>query len=188
MKMTQKLAIVGLALCIGSGVALADPPTGPAGPPIAPLPPGVTLRAATVRVAVAPDHRDWTYRLGEPALFNVTVTADNEPIDDVTVTYTVGPDMFPGEKKTAALPLAGIAINAGTMNQPGFLRCIVTAQVAGHSYRGLATAAFAPAKINLHLRVGSRRSDGFHPLLTWMTTIRLVDILEFSAAVGSRSG
>jgi 4-diphosphocytidyl-2-C-methyl-D-erythritol kinase len=35
-----------------------------------------------------------------------------------------------------------------------------------------------PAKINLHLRVGSRRqSDGFHPLLTWMTTVSLFDTL-----------
>ena len=34
-----------------------------------------------------------------------------------------------------------------------------------------------PAKINLHLRVGRRRADGFHPLLTWMTTVGLFDTL-----------
>jgi 4-diphosphocytidyl-2-C-methyl-D-erythritol kinase len=33
----------------------------------------------------------------------------------------------------------------------------------------------APAKINLHLRVGRRRDDGFHPLLTWMATIGFCD-------------
>ncbi|HEY8666035.1 MAG TPA: 4-(cytidine 5'-diphospho)-2-C-methyl-D-erythritol kinase [Tepidisphaeraceae bacterium] len=38
----------------------------------------------------------------------------------------------------------------------------------------------APAKINLHLRVGRRRGDGFHPLLSWMTTVGLFDILEFN--------
>jgi 4-diphosphocytidyl-2-C-methyl-D-erythritol kinase len=38
----------------------------------------------------------------------------------------------------------------------------------------------APAKINLHLRVGPRREDGFHPLLTWMTTVSLFDTLELS--------
>ena len=37
----------------------------------------------------------------------------------------------------------------------------------------------APAKINLHLRVGPRRADGFHPLLTWMTTVALFDTLTF---------
>ena len=37
----------------------------------------------------------------------------------------------------------------------------------------------APAKINLHLRVGRRRDDGFHPLLTWMCTIGLFDNLTF---------
>jgi 4-diphosphocytidyl-2-C-methyl-D-erythritol kinase len=35
----------------------------------------------------------------------------------------------------------------------------------------------APAKINLHLRVGKVRADGFHPLLTWMCTVELFDTL-----------
>src|SRR5208337_4154428 len=83
----------------------------------------------------------------EAARFSVAVTADSEPIDGVTVTYTVGPDMYPGEKKTAAVPPSGLTVDAGTMTVPGFLRCIVTAEVAGHKYRGLATAAFAPEQI-----------------------------------------
>ena len=37
----------------------------------------------------------------------------------------------------------------------------------------------APAKINLHLRVGPRRDDGFHPLVSWMCTIGLFDSLSF---------
>src|SRR4051794_16508022 len=37
----------------------------------------------------------------------------------------------------------------------------------------------APAKINLHLRVGPVRADGFHPLLTWMVTVGLFDTLVF---------
>jgi 4-diphosphocytidyl-2-C-methyl-D-erythritol kinase len=37
----------------------------------------------------------------------------------------------------------------------------------------------APAKINLHLRVGPVRTDGFHPLLSWMTTVSLFDTLTF---------
>src|SRR5215213_6751959 len=40
----------------------------------------------------------------------------------------------------------------------------------------------APAKINLHLRVGRRRDDGFHPLLTWMCTVGLFDTLTLEAA------
>ncbi len=136
------------AFLLGAGaLALADAQPGAAGTPIAPVPPGVALRAATVKVVVAPDHRDWTYAPGEPARFNVTVTADSEPVDNVTVSYTVGPDMFPGEKKTVPLPLAGMTIDGGTLAQPGFLRCIVTTEVAGRSYRGLATAAYAPERI-----------------------------------------
>src|SRR3954468_12131131 len=37
----------------------------------------------------------------------------------------------------------------------------------------------APAKLNLHLRVGPLSADGFHPLLTWMCTAGLFDTLTF---------
>jgi 4-diphosphocytidyl-2-C-methyl-D-erythritol kinase len=37
----------------------------------------------------------------------------------------------------------------------------------------------APAKINLHLRVGPPRDNGFHPLMSWMCTVGLCDELEF---------
>lgn len=40
----------------------------------------------------------------------------------------------------------------------------------------------APAKINLHLRVGPPRDDGFHPLLSWMCTVELFDTLIFERA------
>ncbi len=138
-----------LCLLIASGAraARADTPAADPGVAIAPLPPGATLRAATVKVVVAPDHRDWTYKLGEPVHFAVSVTADSEPVDNITVTTSVGPDMFPGEKKTVALPLSGISIDGGTMTTPGFLRCIVTTRVAGRTYRGLASVAFAPEAI-----------------------------------------
>jgi 4-diphosphocytidyl-2C-methyl-D-erythritol kinase len=40
----------------------------------------------------------------------------------------------------------------------------------------------APAKINLHLRVGPPTSDGFHPLLSWMVTLGLFDTLTLAHA------
>lgn len=42
----------------------------------------------------------------------------------------------------------------------------------------------APAKINLHLRVGKPRADGFHPLLSWMCTVGLFDKLTLENASG----
>jgi 4-diphosphocytidyl-2-C-methyl-D-erythritol kinase len=42
----------------------------------------------------------------------------------------------------------------------------------------------APAKINLHLRIGPRRSDGFHSLLSWMAFIGLFDNLSLTAVDG----
>ena len=42
----------------------------------------------------------------------------------------------------------------------------------------------APAKINLHLRVGKPRADGFHPLVSWMCTVALFDKLMIDRAPG----
>lgn len=44
----------------------------------------------------------------------------------------------------------------------------------------------SPAKINLHLRVGPKQSDGFHPLVTWMVTVGLFDTLDFTLDTAGR--
>jgi 4-diphosphocytidyl-2-C-methyl-D-erythritol kinase len=40
----------------------------------------------------------------------------------------------------------------------------------------------APAKINLHLRVGGVQNDGFHPLMSWMVSVGLFDTLSIEDA------
>jgi cephalosporin-C deacetylase-like acetyl esterase len=53
--------------------------------------------------------------------------------------------MMPAESHSAVVPPSGtLVIEGGTLEKPGFLRCVVTAQGGG---RGLATAAFSPEKI-----------------------------------------
>ncbi len=138
-----------LRLSLATGLALAAGATlcHSSDTPISPVPPPAVLRVATVQVRVAPDHRDWTYRLGETAKFKVTVTADNTPIDRVTVKYTVGPEMMPAQPRSAEVPLDGLVIEGGTMKEGGFIRCSVTTEIAGRPYRGVATAAFAPETI-----------------------------------------
>ncbi len=44
----------------------------------------------------------------------------------------------------------------------------------------------SPAKINLHLRVGPKQMDGFHPLVSWMVTVGLFDTLDFTLDTAGR--
>ena len=46
----------------------------------------------------------------------------------------------------------------------------------------------APAKINLHLRIGPRRADGFHSLLSWMCSVSLFDKLTLEPAAPGAAG
>jgi cephalosporin-C deacetylase-like acetyl esterase len=119
----------------------------PAASPINPVPAPANLRVATIQVRIAPDHRDWTYRPGEPAKFRIMVMADNTPIDDARVTWSVGPELMPVTKQTSPVPLEGLVVDGGTLQVGGFIRCKATTEIAGRTYTGVATAAFAPETI-----------------------------------------
>lgn len=131
-------------LCL---VSLAAAAALPAASPINPVPAPANLRVATIQVRIAPDHRDWTYRPGEPAKFRILVTADNTPIDDAKVTWSVGPELMPAQKQTSPVPLDGLVVDGGTLKVGGFIRCKATTEIAGRTYTGVATAAFAPETI-----------------------------------------
>jgi cephalosporin-C deacetylase-like acetyl esterase len=105
-------------------------------------------RTGVVRVMVTPDRDDWTYSLGSAANFKIAVLRDGHPIPDAVISYELGPEAQPASvKKSRPNGTNGITVSAGTLKTPGLLRLIATTAIAGKTYRGLASAAFAPASI-----------------------------------------
>jgi cephalosporin-C deacetylase-like acetyl esterase len=105
-------------------------------------------RASTVRVLVVPDHSDWTYALGAPARFTVAATRDGHALVGTPVRVACGPEQLaPTFEKTSPLPAAGLVIDAGTLEAPGFLRCAASVTSEGREYRSVGTAGFAPDAI-----------------------------------------
>lgn len=102
-----------------------------------------------VKVIVAPDHDNWTYKPGEKVKFSISVLQNGNLVKDAKVRYEIGPEkMNPSRKESTVLSKGETTVDGGTLKAPGFLRCIAVAEVDGKEYRGLATAGFDPLKIN----------------------------------------
>jgi len=101
-----------------------------------------------VKIMVTPDHQNWVYKQGEPVKFQVLVTKNSEPIQNIKIKYEVGPEqMVPTKRDSAILKDGKLQIEGGTLKEAGFLRCKVSAMVDGVRYENLATAAYAPEQI-----------------------------------------
>lgn len=106
------------------------------------------LTEQLVMVHVSPDSRDWTYAIGENVSFGIEVTKNRIPLENVTLRYELSYDMMPPFKEgTATVKEGKMQLQAGTMKEPGFLRCLVYASYNGKEYEGRATAGFEPEKI-----------------------------------------
>ncbi len=52
-----------------------------------------------IKVIVASDHKDWTYKVNEEAKFSVQVLKYGNLMENVTIDYEAGPEMLPDIKK-----------------------------------------------------------------------------------------
>ncbi|KQS28050.1 acetylxylan esterase [Dyadobacter sp. Leaf189] len=112
----------------------------------------LTLQAQPARrpveVIVSTNHEDWTYKTGEKVQFTVQVLRNGFPVKNAQLRYEIGLEkMDPTIKESKTAADGKLTIDGGTLKAPGFLRCIVWANVDGGEFRGLATAAFEPLKI-----------------------------------------
>ena len=102
----------------------------------------------SIKIIVAPDHTDWTYKAGEAVTFKITVLKDGNNLKNVFIRYEIGPEQLdPVKKDSVNLPAGTYTVSGGTLNGPGFLRCVAVVKVEGKEYRGLATAGFDPGAI-----------------------------------------
>ena len=104
------------------------------------------IRGNEIQVLVQPDHKDWNYKTGEKAQFTVSVLKSGTLLDNVSIDYAAGPEMYQDVKKQAVLKDGTLKLS-GTMKQPGFYRVDVTAHVGGKDYKGAAAAAFSPEQL-----------------------------------------
>jgi cephalosporin-C deacetylase-like acetyl esterase len=105
-------------------------------------------RTGAVRVSVVPDRADWSYAIGAPARFRVTVTRDGHGLGGTPVKVACGPEQMPPVvDKSATVATDGLVVDGGTMKEPGFLRCAATTTVDGREYRSVGTAAYVPERI-----------------------------------------
>ncbi len=112
-----------------------------------PVPASADARVGSPQVVVTPDRLDWSYRTGDPVAFTITVLMDGQPVPDAEVSFRVGPERFEGGPVKEVLENGSITIPGGTMQNPGFLRCMAETTIDGETYEGLGTAAFEPENI-----------------------------------------
>ncbi|GJG36119.1 cephalosporin deacetylase [Prevotella lacticifex] len=110
------------------------------------LPLSAQIMGNNIVVTITPDHKDWNYKAGETANFEINVLKSGTLLDNAKVDIEAGPVMYPDAKKSVTLKEGSIKWS-GKMTTPGFYRITATAHVGGKDYRGLCTAAFSPEKL-----------------------------------------
>jgi hypothetical protein len=105
------------------------------------------IRGSEIQVNVVPDHQDWQYTVGETATFQISVTRSATLLNNVTVDYEAGPEMYQDVKKQKVVLKDGTLTLKGKMTKPGFYRVDVKAYVDGKEYKGACGAAFSPEKL-----------------------------------------
>ena len=102
-----------------------------------------------IKVVVAADRPDWTYKVGENVKFTISVFKNNNLVNNAKVRYEIGLEkQEPRLKDSAVFQSGSKIIDAGTLTTAGFLRCIAIAEIDGKEYRNLSTAAFDPLSIS----------------------------------------
>lgn len=95
-----------------------------------------------------PDHADWLYRTGEQAKIEIQLYRYGIPQDGVEVSYALGQELLPSERQGSVKLKNGRAvISVGTMRNPGFLDCVLKADVAGKSCTHHVKIGFSPEKL-----------------------------------------
>jgi len=101
-----------------------------------------------VKIIISPNHSDWIYKLGEKVQLNVQVLKFNYPIENVKIYYEIGLETQKPIVKDSMLLKTGVCtINANSLKEPGFLRCIVKTTVDGIKYESTATVGYNPYDI-----------------------------------------
>ncbi|NND08705.1 MAG: acetylxylan esterase [Saprospiraceae bacterium] len=101
-----------------------------------------------IRIMVSPSKPDMTYRINQPITFNISIYKFGQLVQGAEIKYAIGLEkMDPIVEDQVILDSGTTSISADALDQPGFLRCIVSYEENGETYSNSGTAAVEPDKI-----------------------------------------
>ena len=101
-----------------------------------------------VQILISPENNSFDYKVGEEVKLRVSVLKNNIPMDNIFIQYSYGLERMPFEKKDSVkIKNNSKVISIGTLKEPGFKKCIVSAKVDNLTYTGELTVAFSPELI-----------------------------------------
>lgn len=94
-------------------------------------------------ITLKPDKNDWLYSLNEEANVNIELT--NTSVRNATISCEISMEQMYVMRKSTVTTVNGKAVfNAGSLSEPGFLRCTFTATIDGVVHKEIVTLGFAP--------------------------------------------
>ena len=109
--------------------------------------PADTPADTSVHLTVTLDRPDWKYALGDTARFRVALQRAGRAIPGARVRVDLARERMPVMRRDTVDVGSGAATLRGALAEPGFLRATATAQVDGAPYTAMATAGFAPERL-----------------------------------------
>ena len=101
-----------------------------------------------ISINVTLNRADWKFTMGEKAVFSIAIFRNGQPLPNIPFHFELAQEkMVPSISKDTMSTKNKLVKVEGTLLQPGFLRCVVTATIGEKKYRALATAAFSPDSI-----------------------------------------
>lgn len=131
-----------------------------------------------IRIMVSPTKADMTYGISEDITFDIAIYKFGQLVPNAAVFYSYGPEMMdPVQADSVTLVKGNTQLKAGSMDQPGFLRCLVTYTENGITYQNSGTAAIAPERIKPTAELPSDFMDFWNKNLEEASRIPLEPIL-----------
>lgn len=97
---------------------------------------------------LTPDAADWNYKTDQNASVQISVYRFGVPVSNANITYEIGPEQLPAEKKGSLVLKNGQGkIDLGTTHQPGFRQLVVRMEYNGRSYSDMIKLAYSPEQI-----------------------------------------
>lgn len=105
------------------------------------------VQTANALLSITPDRPSRLYPLGHAARLQLRFHLSPYPAAGVTASVKLGPEQLEGLERTVQVPAQGLELEIPAQTRPGFVRCTVSANVAGQCLLDWTTVGFAPELI-----------------------------------------